>query len=189
MPFSPPGILPVGYPVFITSNPAAGSADYPETAEELSPLTALPDPAEAANFSSNQGANFPAPLRQSPASALPPFINFIDEEKKNTTNQFFPETDITTTTTTHHAPRVFNDPLEMIEHDIKNSDIIQFHQEEHQSTSKHINQFCAIIYELILCSILKLKNSFLGFFIGRAPFDISLFIIMSNNFKKCLVII
>ena len=134
LPFSPPGILPVGYPVFITSNPAAGSADYPETAEELSPLTALPDPAAATNFSSNQGANFPAPLRQSPASALPPFIPIVEEEN------------------TKHA-RVFNDPLEIEHDDIKNSDIIQFHQEEHQSTSKHINQFRAIIiiYELILC--------------------------------------
>ena len=102
---SPPGILPVGYPVFITSS---GSADYPETAEELSPLTALPDP-----------ANFPAPLRQSPASALPPFIPIVEEENTN------------------HA-RVFNDPLEIEHDDIKNSDIIQFHQEEHQSTSKHL---------------------------------------------------
>ena len=54
---SPPGILPVGYPVF-------ASEDNLTNTEELSPLKILPDPDD-----------FPViPLRQSPASALPPFI-------------------------------------------------------------------------------------------------------------------
>ena len=154
---SPPGILPVGYPVFITSS-ASGSTDYqPETAEELSPLTAsLPDPE---NFPSNPTtANFPAPLRQSPASALPPFIPITDEDENNTTtNQHVYINNSSTSGSGKFSVKsgVFNDPLENIEHenDIKNSDIIKFHQEEHQSTSKKaiLGQNSTIFFFSFLC--------------------------------------
>ena len=65
---SPPGILPVGYPVFVPEENLANP-------EDLSPLKMLPDP-----------ANFPIPLRQSPASALPPFMPIeVNEKIKNET--------------------------------------------------------------------------------------------------------
>ena len=56
---TPPGILPVGYPVFL-----------PE--EDLSPY--LPDPSSMDSLR--------APLRQSPASALPPVLVEASEEEE-----------------------------------------------------------------------------------------------------------
>jgi hypothetical protein len=65
---SPPAILPVGYPIFAPS---------PKSAADLSPLDLLPDPSSFDNENCAVGP----PLRQSPASALPPMLDSAAEQQ------------------------------------------------------------------------------------------------------------
>ena len=74
---SPMGILPVGYPVFLPCT----NQDEPE----MSPVNTLPDPAVAADsmhlhLDSQQQNKLGAPLRQSPASSLPPVLTDLKED-------------------------------------------------------------------------------------------------------------
>lgn len=95
---SPPGILPVGYPVF---------ADY-----DLSPMKMLPDPT-----SFDMGP----PLRQSPASALPPLHpSMLDEEDVKSIRGEYeplnPDIDRPSPPRTG-AARLFENPFELTDED------------------------------------------------------------------------
>ena len=82
---SPMGILPVGYPVFL---PCTNEEDSSLIEDQMSPVNMLPDPASVASDSGLQlhGLNneeqnkVGAPLRQSPASSIPPVLPDLKED-------------------------------------------------------------------------------------------------------------
>jgi hypothetical protein len=79
------GILPVGYPVFL---PCTNEEDSSLIEDQMSPVNMLPDPASATSDSGLQlhGLNneeqnkVGAPLRQSPASSIPPVLPDLKED-------------------------------------------------------------------------------------------------------------
>ena len=89
---TPMGILPVGYPVFLPCTNEAEAAENSSGLEEMSPVNVLPDPAiedsggplQLHGLVNNEKSSnkLGAPLRQSPASSIPPVL---PDSKEDTT--------------------------------------------------------------------------------------------------------
>ena len=81
------GILPVGYPVFL---PCTNEEDSSLIEDQMSPVNMLPDPASAATsedtglqlhgLNNDEQNKVGAPLRQSPASSIPPVLPDLKED-------------------------------------------------------------------------------------------------------------
>ena len=81
---SPMGILPVGYPVFL---PCTNEEDSSLIEDQMSPVNMLPDPAAAPDaglqlhgLNNDEQNKVGAPLRQSPASSIPPVLPDLKED-------------------------------------------------------------------------------------------------------------
>ena len=81
---SPMGILPVGYPVFL---PCTNEEDSSLIEDQMSPVNMLPDPAAAPDsglqlhgLNNEEQNKVGAPLRQSPASSIPPVLPDLKED-------------------------------------------------------------------------------------------------------------
>ena len=78
------GILPVGYPVFL---PCTNEEDSSLIEDQMSPVNMLPDPAAAPDtglqlhgLNNDEQNKVGAPLRQSPASSIPPVLPDLKED-------------------------------------------------------------------------------------------------------------
>jgi hypothetical protein len=80
---SPMGILPVGYPVFL---PCTNEEDSSLIEDQMSPVNMLPDPAvpdsglQLHGLNNDEQNKVGAPLRQSPASSIPPVLPDLKED-------------------------------------------------------------------------------------------------------------